>query len=276
MSRFLGIDFSGNHNMWTPRCRRSNIWVATIVEKDGLCLDGLRRMQELPGAEHPFTRLTGYLKKGDFTAAAIDAPFSIPEKYISEAGHQGLLGTVAGIPLQGRPFPSGKSFVQAITGQEQALNPPKPLRHTERHWAEKGVNVRSTLWNGPRGGAPMTAACLSLLHWVDGPIWPWVQATSSGCLVEAFPAAQLRTWGLPYQGYNGSRANAAHVRSCINKRVSHWVTLGNYCQTLQDNADALDALLCAFSAIAVVSGQLAVRHPDTTSTRAEGWIAVHS
>jgi hypothetical protein len=37
MSRFLGIDFSGNHLMRRPGCGRGNVWVSD-VRKTGECL----------------------------------------------------------------------------------------------------------------------------------------------------------------------------------------------------------------------------------------------
>jgi hypothetical protein len=49
MSRFLGIDFSGNHQMWRPGCGRSNMWIADVRKiGEGLVLDHLVRVQELP------------------------------------------------------------------------------------------------------------------------------------------------------------------------------------------------------------------------------------
>ena len=92
MSRFLGIDFSGNHLMWRPSCGRSNLWISD-VRKTGelLVLDRLMRVQELPGDEHPMERLAALLREGDFDAAAIDAPFSVPKAFIPPEGYAGLL-----------------------------------------------------------------------------------------------------------------------------------------------------------------------------------------
>jgi len=35
MGKWLGIDFSGNHKMWRPRCRSSNVWIARIDDATG-------------------------------------------------------------------------------------------------------------------------------------------------------------------------------------------------------------------------------------------------
>ena len=37
-SRWLGIDFSGNHRKWGAGCASSNIWIADIRRDDGLAL----------------------------------------------------------------------------------------------------------------------------------------------------------------------------------------------------------------------------------------------
>src|SRR5579862_1523824 len=80
--RWLGIDFSGNLDMWTPGCRRSNVWVADIrkskLRDDSFHLADLRRIQQLPGADAPFFRLAQLLSAREFATAAIDAPFSVP------------------------------------------------------------------------------------------------------------------------------------------------------------------------------------------------------
>lgn len=99
-------------------------------------------------ARPPFRRLCDELSKGDFNAAALDAPFSI----------------------------------LTVTGAPPPLSLPKPLRATEAYWRDQGINVRSTLWNGPRGGAPFAAACITLLHRAGRPVWPWAKAP--GMLVE--------------------------------------------------------------------------------------------
>lgn len=207
--RWLGIDFSGNADMWTRGCSRSNVWIADVRrESRGLLLHSLMRVQQLPGSEPPFDRLLSLLACGDFRAAGIDAPFSLPAEFVQRiGGHDELLDLVgANIPTD-RPFQRAAAFVELVTGLPPPLNPKKPLRETEKWWQRLRVNVRSTLWVKPRGGAPMTAACLSLLHGANRPLWPW-SSDQSGMLAEAFPAGQLQAWNLPFTGYNGPTASA--------------------------------------------------------------------
>jgi Protein of unknown function (DUF429) len=271
---YLGIDFGGNHLMWRPN-RKGNIYIATVCcQQECLVLTGLQRVQCLPGDEPPFQRLIALLKTRNFAAAAIDAPFSIPRVYMPSGGHRDLLDQVAGIERdKNRPFPTAQGFASRFP-VDPTMSSMKPLRKTELAWSEQGINVRSTLWAGPRGGAAMTAACLTLLHDCHSPIWPWdPPSESGGLLVEAFPAAQLCHWKLEFQGYNGNEAEAASRRKDLVASVSNWIEIpdDSFRKEMEDSADALDAVLCAFAAIAVTTNQLA----QTPIPGEEGAIAVH-
>jgi len=84
-------------------------------------------------------------------------------------------------------------------------------------------------------------------------------------LVEAFPAAQLRHWGLPYEGYSGSTQEVRRdVVNAFARRLSY---------QMLESPDALDAVLAAFAAVAVCRNRIAVPPPDNTEE--EGWIAIH-
>jgi hypothetical protein len=89
-------------------------------------------------------------------------------------------------------------------------------------------------------------------------------------LVEAFPAAQLATWGLTAQGYDRN----PEVRSSILEVLAPRLKLpGDLREKAAASADALDAILCAFAAIAVTEHQIRCLPPADTAD--EGWIAVH-
>ncbi len=171
-----------------------------------------------------------------------------------------------------RPFPDAQSFVMTVAGTPPPLTPSKPRRDCERPWMQRGVNVRSTLWAGARGGAAMTAACLKLLVGAGRPLWPWASGRTNGCIAEAFPAAQLRHWGSPYQRYNGARG--AVTRRDIVGQLEERVRFGHHLSAVLNSADALDAVVCAFAAVAVSSGKLAEQ--PAGQCKAEGWIAVHT
>ena len=265
---WLGLDFSGNDKMWSPGCGRSNVWLAAIDDDKVL---SLRRVQELPGHEHPFPRLARFLKETDFVACGVDAPFALPAAHMPR-GHGALLKAVAGLPRGDRLFAKGAALVDWARDRA-ALTSAKPMRDTERHRRGQGLNVRSTLWNGPRGGAAFTAACLTLLHAAGRPCYPWSKATQ-GVMLETFPMAQLRTWGLPHVGYDGARGAAA--RKAIVSGLAERVRLpGAVRAQMLTSADALDAIACALSARAWSRGHgLSYGRPQPHRMRREGWIAV--
>ena len=271
-TRWLGIDFSGDNNKWSARCSKSNVWIAEVTPSDHLLrLASLMRVQELQGDGSPFARLAAFLSKRDFLAAAVDAPFSVPADFLSSAGHKGLLEGVAGLSVL-KSFPAAKTFADSIIAS-RPMAVPKPLRKTERAWQTNGVNVRSTLWAGPRGGAAMTAACLYLLSKTGCPLWPWCTEVP-GLLAEAFPAAQLKHWKLPFQRYNDQdELGAANRKTIVAFMESRWLDLGEFKQKLLDSADAIDAVLCAFAAKAVSQGELAAQAETFDD---EGHIAVHA
>ncbi len=94
----------------------------------------------------------------------------------------------------------------------------KEMRETESSWKGRGVNVRSTLWCGPRGGAPFAVACMTLLAGHKGPVWPFRTNGETGCvLAEAFPAAQLCHWQLPHTGYG------RQVAKSVRERIITWL-----------------------------------------------------
>jgi hypothetical protein len=273
MKCWLGIDFSGNHEMWRAGKHKGNVWIAQIAaERGGNELRRLEPVQQLPGEGSPFENLARLLRGREFEAAAIDAPFSVPTDYLPSGGHRKLLELIASIGRpKGWPFPTSTDFISGTLAGRTLLSQ-KPLRTTEKVWQKRKINVRSTLWCGPRSGAPMTSACLTLLHEARCPIWPWDQE-GPGLLVEAFPAAQLREWKMSYQGYNGDIGAAPSTRKTLVSQLSDRIDLGSFESRLEESADALDAVLCAFAGFAVTTGNLA-ELPDANDPCDEGLIAV--
>jgi len=269
--RFIGVDFSGGSKPWRSKVRSPTVWVATVCAlRKHLVLQDLHPVQELPGSGDGFAKLVNWLGEGKFTAAAIDAPFSIPAVHIPDGEHSELVRQVGWMPAgHGRAFPAGHQLV-ALAKSVTPIISLKQHRLCETYWAQRGINVRSTLWNGPRGGAPFAAACLALIAWTGLPCWPWSRHVSP-MLVEAFPAAQLRHWGLPHQGYSGSVQEPR--RSIVKDLAGRLnVTTPQYRDLMLDSPDALDAVLAAFAAVAVWRDCIAVPPPNETQ---EGWIAVH-
>lgn len=274
MKSWLGIDFSGDHRMWGAGKHKGNVWIAEIMEEKGEKeLRRLEPVQALPGEGSPFQNLAHLLRRREFGAAGIDAPFSLPSEYLPSGGHGKLLELIASIERpKGWPFPAASDFVYRILAGRTLLNQ-KPFRNTERFWKERKINVRSTLWNGPRPGAPMTLACLTLLHEARCPIWPW-DREGPGLLVEAFPAAQLCHWKMSYQGYGKDKDGdaASSIRKRLVSQLSRRIGLRSFETKLEESADALDSVLCAFAAFAVTTDNLA--DPLGANPLDEGLIAV--
>lgn len=270
--RWLGIDFSGDFRKWGAGVSRSNVWIADVWEIDtGYRLQDLRTVQQLNGQQPPFDRLVALLKTGDYLATAVDAPFSVPADFLADQQYLDFLASFGELSIgQLRPFPSGKALITGFSGRGP-ITPPKPLRATEQLWWDRHVNVRSTLWGGPRSGAPMTAAALTLLGRAERPIWPWTFGV--GMLVEAFPAGQLHHWGMDYQGYNGLEISSREARRRSVSRLAQLIDVTSFEGILESSADALDAVLCAFAAIAVTEKRVA--DAPGPSAVSEGWIAVH-
>jgi hypothetical protein len=118
-------------------------------------------VQQLSGTGTPFDRLVKLIAAGEFDAAAVDAPFSLPSRHLPPGGHSELLRSIRALPnAPDRDFPLGSAIVllgENATAKNQ--DKPKPLRQTEKYWAERGVNTRSTMWSGTRrsafcGGVP--------------------------------------------------------------------------------------------------------------------------
>lgn len=272
---WLGIDFSGDHKRWRPGCTRSNIYIAWVEEHaNRLSLRDLKRVQELPGTQHPFNRLTELLATGDYAAAAIDAPFSIPARFVPKKGHEELLCQIGDMPYGRRPFPEAREFVASIVCHSVPMTEPKPLRATELTWP-RHMNIRSTMFAKNRGGASFTAACLALLYQAHRPMWPWADPQQPGILVEGYPAAQLYVWGLPYQRYSEPTDEHTLVRRTIVGGLADRITIpSHFKETLVDNADAIDAVVCSFAGIAVTSSHVHTLPGPGADT--EGWISVHS
>jgi hypothetical protein len=250
--------------------RKPSVWVA-FVDDGGArpALQGIKPVQDLSGEGNPFEKLANLLKDAEFAAAGIDAPFSVPAEHVPKNSYEELLGRIRQLEnAPNKPFPRGDDLV-AIAQSVHVNTKSKPLRRCEKIWADKRVNTRSTLWVKPRGGAPFAVACLTLIAKSGRPCWPWTQ-TGTGLLGEAFPAAQLKFWDLKHDGYSGDKG--LKVRSQLVEALAEKIYLtSEQANVLKSSADAFDAVVCAFAAIAVTNGQIGI-DPELTE---EGWIAVH-
>jgi hypothetical protein len=282
VKRYIGIDFSGNVKQWGGGRSTSNIWIAdaSLGQNNLVALQDLRPVQQLPGTAKPFERLVAYLNAGGFECAAIDAPFSVPADYVMPKSHSILIDAVAVLPRHGKSFAKGGELIKALV-PDRLPRGTKVYRQTERLWIDRGINVRSTLWNGIRGGAPFAVACMTLLHAASRPMWPWSlqsrlrsksENAAESILVEAFPAAQLHAWALPCQGYAKDEQQRRKILGALQGR-GRLVAAQQYLDLMIGSADPLDAVICVYAAKA--ASEDVVLHQPSPVSALEGWIAVH-
>jgi len=251
------------------------LWVAEAwLHDEAVQLDKIRPVQDLPGRGDPFERLSSFLNQPEEACAGIDAPFSLPASVLADNASEAR-ERVKGLPRDERPFPTGAALVQEFA-PEHGPRSNNILRETEREWQTRGVNVRSTLWAGPRGGAPFTAGCMLLLSRHRGSVWPIKHEPEPYVtLCEAFPAAQLQHWGLPRIKYNGPLADALVARRIIVEGLNErgLRLSAEHERICLGSADALDAVICLYAAAAVATETCVGPPPERTGQ--EGRIAVH-
>ena len=137
MSIVIGIDFfRWRRALWRRKISRRTVWLATVQSSGTVPrLIHLMPAQSLEGNGPPFDRLVQLLAAGDFDAAAIDAPFSLPLAHMPRGGHVELLrGARALSNADDRPFPLGARIVELGESVAPKLQA-KPLRQTEAFWA---------------------------------------------------------------------------------------------------------------------------------------------
>lgn len=103
-----------------------------------------------------------------------------------------------------------------------------------------------------------------------------IDRRGDGLIVEVYPAAGLKRWGLPHNGYKGTQ-NARRRHELVNglTAAAPWLLLGEHENQCRDNDDALDAVLCAILSRAAATGKVTKPPCELRETaRREGWIAL--
>ena len=104
-----------------------------------------------------------------------------------------------------------------------------------------------------------------------------VDRGGGGIVVEVYPAASLKCWGLSHKGYKRSVNRdqlAALVRALLN--AAPWLELGSHADLCAQSDDAFDAVIAALTSRAAALSQ--TTEPGDTvqrdQARREGWIAL--
>jgi predicted nuclease with RNAse H fold len=103
-----------------------------------------------------------------------------------------------------------------------------------------------------------------------------VDRTGTGVVVEVYPAASLRCWQLPHQGFKGSK-NLTTLGELVGRlqKSAPWLDLAGYETDCRSSDHALDAVVAALTARAATQGLVTVPRLDQLDTaRSEGWIAL--
>ncbi|MFY1615887.1 DUF429 domain-containing protein [Micromonospora sp. WMMD736] len=103
-----------------------------------------------------------------------------------------------------------------------------------------------------------------------------VDRSGGGTVVEVYPAASLKQWGLPYRGYKG-RQNSVVLNDLMNQltTAAPWLRLGDFEAACRGSDHAVDAVVAALTARAAAIGHATRPGPDDLAAAAtEGWIAL--
>jgi predicted nuclease with RNAse H fold len=190
--------------------------------------------------------------------------------------------TMAGRTGIDSPFGWPEPFVKAITDWQQR----KPwrwetrseLRYRRTDEQMRGVARMPLSVSTERLGAT-AMRCAHLLSQIGGVD----RSGERGPVVEVYPAAALRHWGLPFEGYKSATkpAAAAEKRREILAGLrtglgAAWKPTRIEMARLVDEHDLLDALVAALVARAVELGQAtrAEGRENQLLARTEGWIRV--
>lgn len=98
----------------------------------------------------------------------------------------------------------------------------------------------------------------------------------SGRLAEVYPAASLKSWGLPARGYKGrGGTEAQRLGDLVDalQQAAPWLDLAGHENRLAGSDDLFDALIASLTARAVALGR--TLRPDAGHAgpaRSEGWI----
>ncbi|MGH3648783.1 MAG: DUF429 domain-containing protein [Micromonosporaceae bacterium] len=103
-----------------------------------------------------------------------------------------------------------------------------------------------------------------------------VERSGTGVVVEVYPAASLKRWELPHNGYKGSskRERLQDVVDALTA-AAEWLVLGQFEEACRRSDDAVDAVIAALTARAAALGKTdrpSKEHAVAAAT--EGWIAI--
>src|SRR5262249_27830719 len=140
--------------------------------------------------------------------------------------------------------------------------------------------VRDKLHLVPRGvsaggTAQVAWGCAVLLAKLDASGRPLARP-GAGAVVEVYPAASLRGWGLRHRGYKQPRTPEVLAAAADDLlAAAPWLDCGPHGETIRRSHDAFDAVVAALTARAASRGQTCPPGKDDLAAAApEGGIAI--
>ena len=123
--------------------------------------------------------------------------------------------------------------------------------------------------------AHVALRCAVLLAKLDASGRP-VDRSGAGAVVEVYPAASLRGWGLRHRGYKRPRTpEVLAVAADDLLAAAPWLDCGPHEETIRRSHDAFDAVIAALTARAASMGLTCPPgHDDLAAAATEGWIAI--
>jgi predicted nuclease with RNAse H fold len=122
--------------------------------------------------------------------------------------------------------------------------------------------------------AHVALRCAVLLAKLDASGRP-VDRSGAGAVVEVYPAASLRSWGLRHRGYKRPHTSDVLVAAADDLlAAAPWLDCGPHEETIRRSHDAFDAVIAALTARAASQGQTCPPGGDLAAAATEGWIAI--
>jgi len=147
-----------------------------------------------------------------------------------------------------------------------AARRPLVYRATDLHCMQHGLRPLSVSADRIAHAALRAAALLARLGEPD--------RSGAGRVVEAYPAASLKIWGLPYRSYKNDPARIEASLSDLQRRVGLEFATGTRA-TCAGTDHAFDALVVALTARAAALGRTEPPPPETAALASrEGWISL--
>ncbi len=175
------------------------------------------------------------------------------------------------------------AFAEAVSWHSRDGMWPATYRHADMEayrYRRTDIHVRKTSKLPPalsvstdRIGIPAMRAAAVLAA-----VEPQVALDGSGVVVEVYPAAALKRWGLASRQYKGPEhvAERSALVSSFEAETREWLSLAEAERAACENSDdAFDALVAALVARAASVGAVeGIPEEDRAAALREGWIAL--